>query len=168
MVISCKLNGKNFKSEEFALPLLVTEFIEAKEVNIESSLSSWETLENKNANIDAILPNPAPTHFSHMQVLMKLAQILNEFLGFYVVPPQNQDNFTSLIALGMVNMKNPGLQTFPNSATELKSGLSIPVMIQVAMYPDISMEQFRFSIRSNDKESSASILSIFKIFVSKS
>eukprot|EP01022_Parablepharisma_sp_SALTPOND_P032971 TRINITY_DN87977_c3_g1_i1.p1 TRINITY_DN87977_c3_g1~~TRINITY_DN87977_c3_g1_i1.p1 ORF type:complete len:1021 (-),score=134.76 TRINITY_DN87977_c3_g1_i1:716-3778(-) len=157
--------GTMLRKAELGLPAILTKFIEAQECTLEAAARLWGELEKHNASIDAITKNPAPAHFTHIQVLMKLAQLLNECFGLYVVPPADENSFTSLYAVGKLQIKNPEQINFPTSASEVKPAKIIPVMIEVEFYPDISMGEFRFSVRSENKDVSEVILALFKLFI---
>jgi len=165
--MSYTINKAPYKSEVIALPILASKFIEAQEATLEKAVVSWESLEKFECNIDALLANPAPSHFSHIQVLMKLAKMLNEFFGLYVASPENEKSFTSLYALGNQKLKSSEQVNFPSSPNDMKNPISIPIMVQVELYPEITMNEFRFSVRSKDKETSESLLAAFKLFINK-
>eukprot|EP00826_Nyctotherus_ovalis_P002897 TRINITY_DN10583_c0_g1_i7.p1 TRINITY_DN10583_c0_g1~~TRINITY_DN10583_c0_g1_i7.p1 ORF type:complete len:1028 (+),score=371.74 TRINITY_DN10583_c0_g1_i7:150-3086(+) len=165
--ISYTINQLPHKSQEIALPILLSKFIEQQESTLEVARDAWNALEKYGCNIDALLANPAPSNLSHTQVLMKLAQLLNQVFGFYVVPPEKEISFTSLYALGNLKLKSEEQVKFPSSPSDMKTAVSISVMLQVEMYPHITMEEFRFSVRSINKETSEAILSIFKLFINK-
>jgi len=149
---------------QFGLPVFITKFVKNNEMTLENASTEWKKLDNSNGCIDAILKNPAPSHFSHIQVLMKFAQLLNESFNFYVIPPENEENFTSLFAVGNLQLKSADQKNFPANIGEMKSSRSVFVMTEVEFYPEITMQEFRFSVRSEEKDISHSILSQFKLF----
>jgi len=162
------LTTHSAKTEEFALPILIANFIKPQETTFDIAHNLWNKLSNCSGALDAILPNPSPLNLTHIQVLTKIAQLLHEVLGFYVIPPKDQTNFTSLYAIGNLLLKHPNQASFPTSEINTLPPTSIQIITQTAFYPDIAKEEFRFSIRSENTIVSGSILSAFKLFINKS
>ena len=159
------ISFKNGKAE-FGLPVFVTKFMEQKELTLASASSLWKQFAGCPNNIDAILKNPAPSSLSCAQVLMKIAQLLHDILGFYVVPPEDEKMFTSFYASGKINIKSPGQTKFPASPDEIKPPVVAVVIVETEFYPDVTMAEFRFSIRSSSNiPVPEQILSLFKLFV---
>eukprot|EP00826_Nyctotherus_ovalis_P009337 TRINITY_DN1245_c0_g1_i2.p1 TRINITY_DN1245_c0_g1~~TRINITY_DN1245_c0_g1_i2.p1 ORF type:complete len:966 (-),score=297.21 TRINITY_DN1245_c0_g1_i2:130-3027(-) len=162
------LDTHSAKTEELALPILMTSFIEPLEASLDYGHSLWSKLADCSGALDSIVPNPAPPQLTHIQVMTKLAQLLHQVFGLYVIPPPNETSFTSLFALGNLLLKHPSQKSFPNSQAEIRPPAKIPIIAQIAFYPEMTKEEFRISIRSEDKGATASVLSALKLFINKS
>ena len=155
---------------EFALPVLSTHFIEAKEVNAEEALELWEKLTESNADssekIDVILPNPVPNELTYMDVLLKLAEILQNYFGLHVIPPADENNFSALFAAGELQLKPNEQEGFPASKDKMGNANTVPVIMQVEFYPEVSVNEFTLSIRASTTSSIARpLLELFKLFI---
>jgi len=154
----------------FALPVLLSKFIEPLDLPLAKFQEIWNDITiNKPKTfekLDVILKNPAPSHLAHTDVLKRIAQLLTEYFGFRVIPPADLKDFTEVSAVGQILLKNPEQVKFPSSATAMLTPIMVPIFVQAEFFPDISLNEFRFSIRSSDVvKVSGAVLSLFKFFV---
>jgi hypothetical protein len=86
-------------------------------------------------------------------------------MNMKVLPPSNRDHFNKICAVGQVHVANEDAD-FPSNPDDMESGSVVPLMVECEFYPDISMDEFRLSLRSNDKvKVAASFAQLFKLFV---
>jgi hypothetical protein len=82
-------------------------------------------------------------------------------MNLKVLPPLDTSDFTRICAVGQAYVVGPDAEF---SADE--DCMSIPIMIQCEFYPEISTDEFRFSVRSNDKvKIVACFAQLVKLFV---
>ena len=158
-------------SATFTLPILLNKFLEVpgSELDLAGFSKFWEQITERGPEsfqkLDVILKNPAPPTLSHIDVLQKMAQLLGGNFGLKPIPPTDIKAFTELSVAGQVIFKSYKQTQIPNNPHEMIEPIVVPVLIQIEFYPDISMDEFRFSVRSNDSMPVAlSLLSLFKFF----
>jgi len=154
----------------FALPVLMSKFIEPIELPLSKFEEVWKDITINKPNtfekMDTIMKNPAPAHLSHMDVLKRMAQLFSEYFGFRVIPPVDLANFSEMCAIGQIPFKPADQAQFPNTPEEMRPPMIVPVYAQVEFYPQILKTEFRFSIRVSDQMPvTCPILSLFKFFV---
>jgi hypothetical protein len=142
----------------FALPILVTKFLEHYVIPIETFSALWFEISNSpkdspHQKLDAILPNPMADNFSIMDFLKKLCSLLNN-LDFKIYPPANKESFNEVEGISILKCDNT---------------LAIPILIQVSFVPSHPNE-FRLSLRSkNPPERFVSLLldiySVIKFYI---
>lgn len=154
----------------FALPVLLSKFIEPLDLPLDKFREVWNDITlNKPKSfekLDVILKNPAPSHLAHTDVLKRIAQLLTDYFGLHVIAPADLSNFTEISAVGQVLLKNAEQKKFPTSTGAMLTPTMVPIFAQAEFFPDVSMSEFRFSIRSSDVvKVSGAVLSLFKFFV---
>lgn len=143
----------------FALPLLVTKFVEQAEMSIENYTALWYEISNspdeKCHKLDSILYNPMQNS-PISDFLKKFASLLNS-LNFKIYPPSDVANFHEIEAVSMLNVEN----------------MNIPILAQASFVPSHPGE-FRFSLRCKVPEADKfyslllDVFSIVKFYIHKS
>ncbi len=161
--------GHRQEQANFGLPVLMARFIEPVDLPQAKFTEIWTEITGKKPSfekMDTILKNPAPPHLSHMDVLKRMAQLFHDYFGLHVVRPEDPANFTEISAAGQLVVKSKEQTRFPASPADMKPPVVVPVLAQAEFFPDLSMTEFRFSIRSSDvMPVSGALLSLFKFFV---
>ncbi len=151
---------------EFALPVMITRFVEGKELTLEAADSEWKELGMSPNCVDAIVKNPAPAQVPHVQVLLKVAQLLHECFGMYVVPPADEAHFNSIYAAGVLALKSSEQTKFPTTAAEVQAPKTGVLMVEAEFYPEMGTNEFRLSVRSQaDLSVAEPLLALFKLFI---
>ena len=154
----------------FKIPVLINKFIESVEMEQDRFDYLWNDISFNRPDtfekLDLILKNPAAGSSASVQdVLKKIAKLLALWMGLKVLPPTDRVNFTKVCAVGQVNIATAGAD-FPSGPDDMNSGAVIPLMVEWEFYPDIHTDEFRFSVRSNDKVKLAhSFAQVVKLFV---
>jgi hypothetical protein len=142
----------------FALPILITKFLEPYDLSFENY--NTLLLEYSNATsedihrLDAILYNPLDGKGQIVDFLKKLGSLLHA-LNFKVFPPYDPSSFHEIDAISVLNV---------NESTR------IPVLLQASFVPSFSPE-FRLSIRAKAPDTlrfsnlTLDIFSIVKFYV---
>lgn len=154
-VLSISTNTGNYL---FALPIVITKYIEVYDVPIEEYTTMWVEFGCKTGEetqrFDSIMYNPLDSSKSIMDFLKKLGGLLNS-LGFKVYSPNDINNYHEIEAIGILPFGDNKL---------------IPILIQASFLPSFKSE-FRFSIRTKNKDYSLfsnltlDIYSIVKFFI---
>ena len=150
-------NNINIKCT-FALPILITRFLEPYDLPYESYntllLEYTNATTDEYQRLDAILYNPLDGKGQITDFLKKLGSLLHA-LNFKVYPPSDVNNFHEIDSLAVLNV---------NDTTK------IPVLLQASFIPSFSPE-FRLSIRAKTPDSikfsglTQDIYSIIKFYV---
>lgn len=170
MAVRYNLSFGDQKTVVFKIPVLINKFIERVEMDQDRFDHLWNDITvirpSSFEKLDLILKNPASgANVDHMTVLKKFAKLLSQCMNLKVLPPTNKTDFTKICAVGQVNVTDEDTN-FPSGPEELSSGSVIPLMVECEFYPDISMDEFRLSIRSNDKKRvAASFGQLVKLFM---
>jgi hypothetical protein len=151
--LSCVLGMKKMNFN-FALPLMVTKYLEPYETSVENFTAMFYEYSNSPEEMfqkmDAILYNPMANNFSIMDFLKKFGGLMTN-LQFKVYPPSDRDNFHELEGIAILNYQD--------------KDHSIPILFQASFIPSHSME-FRLSLRSKNIEFerfSTLLLDIFSV-----
>jgi hypothetical protein len=151
--LNCLLGMKKL-SINFALPLMVTKYLEPYETPVENFTAMWYEFTNSPEDIfqkmDAILYNPMANNFNIMDFLKKFGGLMTN-LQFKVFPPLDRENFHELEGIAVLNYHD--------------KNHSIPILFQASFIPSHSLE-FRLSLRSKNVEFekfSTLLLDIFSV-----
>jgi hypothetical protein len=150
--------------------VLINKFIDKVEMDQDRFDHLWNDITTNRPSsfekLDLILENPARgSGADHMDVLKKLAKLLSMCMNLKVLPPVNKSSFTKICAVGQVHIAEENAE-FPSSPDDMDSGSTSPLMVECEFYPDINMDEFRFSVRSNDKiRVTACFAQLFKLFI---
>jgi hypothetical protein len=121
----------------FALPLVITKYLEPCDLSIENFTTMWyEYSHSTNDSIqklDSIMLNPMSNNYTIMDFLKKLGGLMTN-LQFRVFPPQDKEKFHDLEGIAIINSK------------------SVPILFQASFIPSHHGE-FRFSLRSKVADS---------------
>jgi len=122
----------------FALPILISKFLENYTLPIETFSRLWFEISNSPRDspyqkLDAILPNPMADNFTIMDFLKKLCSLLKN-LEFKIYPPANRESFHEVEGISILKCDN---------------SLAIPILIQVSFIPSYPYE-FRLSLRTKN------------------
>jgi len=155
--VTGQINNINIKCT-FALPILITRFLEPFDISIENY--NTLLLEYTNATtddyhrLDCILYNPMDGKGPITDFLKKLGSLLHS-LNFKLFTPHDLSNFHEIDAIAVLNVNDSA---------------KIPVLLQASFIPSFSPE-FRLSIRAKSPDSikfssiALDIYSIIKFFV---
>lgn len=145
-------------NSNFALPLVITKFLEPLDMPVESYTPMLYEFTNSPDNIyhkmDVVMNNPMENRGTVMDFLKKIGGLLNS-LNFRVYPPSNMSEFHEIDAVASLNYE---------------SG-SIPVLLQIAFLPSYTGE-FRLSARAkvNDEQKFGNLLqdvySVIRYYIS--
>lgn len=125
----------------FALPLVITKFLEPFNTPIETFTGMWYEYSNSSEDsyqkLDSILFNPmSGSDKSYMDFLKKLGGLLDK-LQFKVYPPSDRDNFHEIEGVAIFKYQD-----------KMKS---IPVLVQASFVPSYPQE-FRLSLRAKNSD----------------
>ena len=154
------------KTISFKLPVLINKFIDRVEMEQDRFDYLWDDITNNRPSsfekLDMIINNPASSSGTdHMTVLKKMANLLSACMNMKVLPPENKSSFTKICAVGQISVVDEN-----SDISDDVESKSVPLMVQLEFYPDISIDELRFSIRSNDKiRVVASFAQLFRLFV---
>jgi len=142
---------------DFALPILVTKFLQHYVLPIENFSTLWleasdSPKDSPYQKLDAIFPNPMAETSTIMDFLKKICSLLNN-LHFKIYPPSNRENFHEIEGISILKCDS----------------LAIPIMVQISFVPSHPQE-FRFSLRSKDQSGKFSsllldIYSVIKFYI---
>lgn len=151
-----EFNNQEFETS-FALPVLITKFLDYYDVTIEEYTAMWlefsATSSDETQRFDSIMYNPLDGK-PIMDFLKKLGGLLTG-LGFKVFSPNDSTNYHEIEACGILIYEDNKM---------------IPVLVQASFVPSLSTE-FRFSIRTKNKDITVfsnltlDLYSIVKFFV---
>ncbi len=151
--ITCRI-GMLRTELNFALPLVVSKYLEPYDTSVENFTAMWYEYTNSPDEVfqkmDSILYNPMNHNYSHMDFLKKFGGLMTN-LNFKVYPPLDKENFHELEGIAVLNY--------------LDKSHSIPVLFQASFVPS-HITEFRFSLRSKNPEIhkfSSLLLDIFSI-----
>lgn len=137
--LNCLLGMKKLNIN-FALPLLVTKYLEPYETSVENFTAMLYEFSNSPEEIfqkmDAILYNPMANNFTIMDFLKKFGGLMTN-LQFKVFPPLDRENFHELEGISVLNYHD--------------KNHSIPILFQASFIPSHPLE-FRLSLRSKNVE----------------
>ena len=123
---------------DFALPLLITKYIDIADLEQQEYSSIWRSISNESNNdsqrLDSIMYNPLEGQKSLTDILKKIGSLMNG-LGFKVFPPSNLDSFNEIEACGSLFINNTD---------------SFLILIRASFIPSYS-EEFVFSVRIKGK-----------------
>jgi hypothetical protein len=151
--INCRI-GMLRTELNFALPLVVSKYLEPYDTSVENFTAMWYEYTNSPDEVfqkmDSILYNPMNHNYSHMDFLKKLGGLMTN-LNFKVYPPHDKENFHELEGVAVLHY--------------LDKSHSIPLLFQASFVPSHNSE-FRFSLRSKNpdvQKFSSLLLDIFSI-----
>eukprot|EP00344_Euplotes_crassus_P006269 CAMPEP_0197013496 /NCGR_PEP_ID=MMETSP1380-20130617/66542_1 /TAXON_ID=5936 /ORGANISM="Euplotes crassus, Strain CT5" /LENGTH=962 /DNA_ID=CAMNT_0042437789 /DNA_START=144 /DNA_END=3032 /DNA_ORIENTATION=+ len=154
----------------FRVPVLVNKFIDKVDMEQDRFDHLWNDISTNRPDsfekVDLVMSNPARgSGASQMDVLKKLAKLLSMCMNLKVLPPTDKSNFSKICAVGQVHVADEDAD-FPKNADDINNGSTVPLMVECEFYTDINEDEFRCSIRSNDKvRVTASFAQLFKLFV---
>lgn len=150
--------GGEFFETSFAVPILITKYLDIYDVTIEEYTKMWlefsVTTSDETQRFDSIMYNPMSGQKSIQEFLKKIGGLLNG-MGFKVFSPNDITTYHEIEACGILIYEENKM---------------IPVLIQASFVPSFT-DEFRFSIRSKNKEFTQfsnltlDIYSIVKFFV---
>lgn len=161
--------GGSQRTIAFAMPILINKYTEPIEMPQGKFETVWTDITNNHPTFqkaDITLPNPAPSTVSKEDVLKKMASLLSQCMNLKVLPPQSA-SFSKIQAVGQVTIAKENLQGYPKNPDD-QPGYTIPVMVECEFYPELGLDEFRFSFRSSDKKRiAAPVIELFRFYVCK-
>jgi hypothetical protein len=162
-IITC--TTENERSSSFGIPIIATKFIDPLPISNEEFLAKWNELESSTTakRGDFVFKNPAPKTIAIPDVLKKMAVLFKEYFNLSVIPP-TAEHFSILNFAGVMHLK-PEQAKFPSISEEFDSEI-VRILVQVELYEDIEVNEFRFSIRSEGKINPCmDLVSLYKYFI---
>lgn len=141
------------KTISFHLPIMINSYCDAADMSRDKFETVWADITNNRPDsfqkVDVILKSPAPPHVSVQNVLTQMASLLNKCFGLKVLAPEGSA-YTKIQAVGQTHTCKENVQGYPNPSEQ--PGYVVPIMVEIAFYPDIGTDEFRLSLRSTDKK----------------
>lgn len=136
--LNCRIGMMKINTT-FALPVVVTKYLEPFDTSVENFTALWYEYSNSPEEIfqkmDAVLYNPMANNYTIMDFLKKFGGLMTN-LQFKVFPPLDRENFHELEGVAVLHEQDKQ---------------KIPILFQASFVPS-HMHEFRFSLRSKNTE----------------